>query len=302
MQRFFTGRLDGPQCSGKPLEPIGEVNLGETFIIESTLEEERETLGPLFIKSVKSGDVVSIHIEDIQVSKWWWGISPDYGMIPEILERQMVEPVVGDYKDLGFIGFYIPLDNGEFVLPGNIRVPLRPMVGSLSLAAREVCPNPWGHGGNMDINEIRKGSTIYIRAQREGGLLALGDLHAYQGDGEIKGSAMEANGEVTLMVNVSDRFPAPRPVIEREDKIMTVGMGLRYWDAVRAAVRDMTYLLMKTRILSLEEAYCVAVDGGSLRNGAIWMMSDHYQITMVHREHGRIPRTVFLELPFKREG
>jgi len=143
MQRFFTGRLDGPQCSGKPLEPIGEVNLGETFIIESTVDEEREILGPLFIRGVKSGDVVSIHIEDIHVSenKWGWGIDPDYGMIPEILECQSVKDV----------GFNTPLDNGEFVLPGGIRLPIRPMVGSLSLAAREACLNPWAHGGNMDI-------------------------------------------------------------------------------------------------------------------------------------------------------
>ena len=65
MQRFFTGRLDGLQCSGKTLEPIGEVDMGETFIIESTFPEERETLGPVLIKGVKPGDVVSIHIEDI---------------------------------------------------------------------------------------------------------------------------------------------------------------------------------------------------------------------------------------------
>ena len=297
MQRFVTDRLDGPQCSGKPLEPIGEVDLGETFII-SIPEEEREKLGPVFIKGVKSGDVVSIHIEDIHLSKWW-GISPDYGMIPEILERQVVNPVVGDYKHLGYIGFYTPLDNEELVLPSDIRVPLRPMIGSLSLAARRQSPNPWYHGGNMDIIEIRKGSTVYIRAQHEGGLLALGDLHAYQGDGEIKGSAIEAIGEATVTVNVSDQFPAERPVIEREGKIMTVGMGLRYWDAVRSAVRDMTYLLMKTRKLSLEEAYCVAVDAGSLRNGAIWMMSDHHDI--MRGDTRTVPRTVFLELPFKKK-
>ena len=148
----------------------------------------------------------------------------------------------------------------------------------------------------MSRYEIRRYSTVYIRAQCGGGLLALGDLHAYQGDGEIKGSTMEANGEVTVTVNVSDCFPAPRPVIESEDKIMTVGMSLKYWDAVRTAVRDMTYLLMKARGLSLEEAYCVAVDG-SLRNGAIWMMSDHPAIMV--DDNRTTPRTVFRELPFR---
>ena len=291
-QRFFTGRIDGPQCSGKPLTPIGAVDLGETFIIENTIippEREREKLGPLFIKGVKVGDVVSIHIEDIHVNKWW-GIGSDYSIIPEIVARKREMNVVE-------FGFYTPLVNGELVLPGDIRVPFVPMIGSLSLAALERCPNPWDHGGNMDIVEVCKGATVYIRAQREGGLFALGDLHAHQGDGEIAGSAVEANGEVTVTVDVSDQFPGERPVIEREGKIMVVGMGMKYWDAVRNAVRDMTYLLMKTRNISLEEAYCIAVMGATLRNGALWMMSDNPAVADDKRT---TPRTVFLEIPFQR--
>ncbi len=300
MQRFFTGRLDGPQCSGKPLEPIGEVHLGETFIIEASLDQEPETLGPVFIQGVKLGDVIAIHINDIQVNMPYPGIDPDYGMIPEILELQrvgkdMLFPITLDDGEKILPGQRFP-PCGELVLPGGVRIPIRPMVGSLSLAAGERCPNPWDHGGNMDINEIRKGSTVYIRAQREGGLLALGDLHANQGDGEVSGTGMEASGEVKVTVNVSNKFPAPRPVIEIDNKVMTVGMGLTYWAAVRNAVRDMTYLLMKVLGLSLEAAYCVAVRG-NIRNGAIWMMSDHHLITMVDNDY-RIPRTVFLELPF----
>ena len=286
MRRFFTDRLDGPQCSGKPLEPIGEVDLGETFII-TILEEERETLGPLFIKGVKPRNVVSIHIEDIHITKYW-GIEPDYAMIPEIADQMLV--VEGD------MGIELPFHETELLFPGGGRIPLRPMIGSISLAAMHSCPNPWAHGGNMDINEIRKGSTVYIRAQREGGLLALGDLHAYQGDGEIAGCAVEAIGEVKVTVDITDRLPAPRPVIEVEDKVITVGMELTYWAAVKSAVRDMTYLLMKAYNLSIDQAYTVAVQGGNLRNGAIWMMNDHPYITMQSDQY-RVPRTVFLEFP-----
>jgi amidase len=288
MQRFFTGRLDGAQCSGKPMDPIGEVEPGETVVIESALEEKREKLGPLRIKGVKPGDVVSILIEDIHLSRWW-GADPDYGIIPEVIDRQRIAPVEFD----------VPLQEGCLVFPGGITTPFSPMVGMVSLAARERSPNPWDHGGNMDINEIRPGATVYIRAQLEGGLLSLGDLHAYQGDGEISGTALEADGATRVTVDVSDRFPAPRPVIERDGKVMTVGMGRTYWAAVRSAVRDMTYLLMSTRSLTLEQANSVAVKAGSLRNGAIWMMSDHHIMTMVDHDDG-VPRTVFLEVPYAR--
>jgi amidase len=287
MQRFFTGRLDGPQCNGKPLEPIGEVQLGETFVIESTLIEKQEGLGPIFIKGIHPGGVVAIHIDDIKVTKWN-ELEADMPMIPEVLDCQRVE----------YFEFDVPLEKGELVFPGDIRVPLCPMIGCVSLAAKEVCANPWAHGGNMDINEIRKGSTVYIRAQHKGGLFALGDLHAYQGDGEISGSAMEADGEATITVSASNKFPAPRPVIEVDDRVMTVGMAFSYWEAVRSAVRDMTYLLMKVMNLSLEEAYSVAVQVGSLRNGAIWMMSDHVVVRRFNDDR-MTPRTVFLEIPFK---
>jgi len=269
------------------MEPIGEVDLGETFIIESTVWEEGETLGPVFIKGVKPGDVVSIHIEDIHISKWY-EIGPDYGMFPEVIDPDCV---VRDE-----IAFYTPLDNGKLVFPGYIRAPFHPMIGCLSLTANAPSPNPWAHGGNMDINEIRKGSTVYICAQREGGLLALGDFHAYQGDGELGAGAVEANGEAKVTVDLTDKFPAPRPVIEVENRVMTVGMGLTYWEAVQSAVKDMTYLLMKARNLSFEEAYTVAIMSGSLRNGAIWMM-----VALENDEDRYSPRTVFLELPFKKE-
>jgi len=38
---------------------------------------------------------------------------------------------------------------------------------------------------------------------------------------------------------------------------------------------------------------------GSIRNGAIWMMSDHPGITMIEKNYYYTPRTIFLELPFR---
>jgi len=290
MQRFFTGRLDGQQNSGKPLNSIGEVDLGETFVIEHTIipdETEREQLGPLRVKGVKPGDIVAIHIKDVRISKNW-GIEPNYAFIPEVVDQMLTEE-----SDMGI---ETPLRESELQLPGGVSLPLCPMVGTISLAALHSCPNPWANGGNMDIKEIRKGSTLYIRAQRDGGLLAIGDLHAYQGDGELAGSAAEANGDVELCIGVTDVITAPRPVIQVEGRTMTVGFGLTYWTAVQSAVRDMAYLLSKVYELPIVQAYTIAVQGGNLRNGAIWMMNDHPYVTMQSYQH-RMPRTVFLDIP-----
>ena len=41
------------------------------------------------------------------------------------------------------------------------------------------------HGGNLDTPEICAGSTVYLPVEVDGALLALGDCHAVQSDGEL---------------------------------------------------------------------------------------------------------------------
>ncbi len=54
----------------------------------------------------------------------------------------------------------------------------------------------------MDVTDICEGSTVYLPVRQEGGLLALGDLHAIMGDGELCYSGCEINGEVILQVDL----------------------------------------------------------------------------------------------------
>lgn len=41
------------------------------------------------------------------------------------------------------------------------------------------------HGGNMDVKEVTKGTTLYLPVFTKGALFALGDLHALQAEGEL---------------------------------------------------------------------------------------------------------------------
>lgn len=52
------------------------------------------------------------------------------------------------------------------------------------------------HCGNVDVQEIAAGSTLYLPVNVEGALLCLGDCHAIQSDGEI--GSVEIRSEVTL--------------------------------------------------------------------------------------------------------
>ena len=52
----------------------------------------------------------------------------------------------------------------------------------------------------MDCKEIKEGTTLLLPVNVPGALLALGDLHAAMGDGEIGVSGVEVAGEVTVTV------------------------------------------------------------------------------------------------------
>lgn len=82
----------------------------------------------------------------------------------------------------------------------NYTVKLQPMLGCIAVA-------PPGHqafrtgflgsyGGNLDYNQIREGTTIYLPVFAHGALLFVGDGHAAQGDGELTGDALETSMQV----------------------------------------------------------------------------------------------------------
>ncbi len=57
---------------------------------------------------------------------------------------------------------------------------------------------PREHGGNMDIRYMGVGATVYLPCYVEGCGLGVGDVHFAQGDGEVAGTAIEMDADVTL--------------------------------------------------------------------------------------------------------
>src|SRR6056297_331047 len=99
------------------------------------------------------------------------------------------------------------------------------MVGVIGLAPnRNSIKNtvPDYHGGNLDCKRIMKGSSVYLKSNVEGGLLAMGDIHGVMGDGEVSISGMEMNGEVEVRVTVIKDYKIPTPSVLSEDLFMTI--------------------------------------------------------------------------------
>lgn len=57
---------------------------------------------------------------------------------------------------------------------------------------------PTDAGGNLDINDLTVGSTLYLPVQVPGALFFAGDPHMAQGDGEVALTAMEGSLRATL--------------------------------------------------------------------------------------------------------
>ena len=88
----------------------------------------------------------------------------------------------------------------------QLTIPLQPMLGCIGVAppGREVIATRDSgiFGGNMDYNQLREGTTVYLPVFQEVALLFMGDGHAAQGDGELTGDALETSMEFEFSVDV----------------------------------------------------------------------------------------------------
>ena len=134
---------------------------------------------------------------------------------------------------------------------GYARFPLRPFLGIMGVAVagderpHSVPPGP--HGGNIDINLLTVGSTLYLPVQVDGAMAYVGDPHFAQGDGEVALTAMEASLRATVALDVVAREDAVRafgelvgPLAETNEFLVPTGMDpsldLAMQNCVRAAV------------------------------------------------------------------
>lgn len=104
---------------------------------------------------------------------------------------------------------------------------------------------PGAHGGNMDCRRIREGASIYFPVAAEGALLAMGDLHALMGDGEVFGYGLEVSGEVTVKVSVIKNMQLEQPLLIDKGEAMCIASGETMEDAAEKALTSMYRLLRR---------------------------------------------------------
>ena len=114
--------------------------------------------------------------------------------------------------------------------------------------------NAFEGGGNMDSRIIRKGATVWLPVRVPGALLVMGDIHASMGDGEVCGTGLEIDGEITVRVRLLKNFELNWPVTETKDAWYVNSCGDTCDDAIRAGYMEMRRLIAKAYGWSLEDA------------------------------------------------
>ena len=148
------------------------------------------------------------------------------------------------------------------------------MMGWIKVADPAATGDPGSNGGNMDNKQLTAGTTIYLQARVAGGKLALGDLHACMGDGEISGAAVEVAGEVELSVDVLTATRVHRPIVLTAEEFMTIGNRLLpVQNSYHQCISDMAHFVMASHGMSFEEANMLISLAGDLRvcNVVSWL-------------------------------
>ncbi len=115
------------------------------------------------------------------------------------------------------------------------------------------------HGGNMDTKIITKGSSLYFPVNQKGAMLALGDLHAVMGDGELSFAGLEIPGEVEIKVSVlKSKKIIEWPIVELEDRIEIIASGESLDLAMQEAARTAVGYLQEALKVSWGEAYVMS--------------------------------------------
>jgi amidase len=213
--------------------------------------------GPVFVRGAEPGDALVVSILDIQLDRrGHTGLRPEKGLLPHLSHRYRVR--------------LLDVADGMVVFNDRIRFPVRPMIGVIGTApAGEAVANihPGAHGGNMDHTDVRPGAVVHLPVSVPGGLLALGDVHASMGDGEISITALETCAEVRVRVDLAKGEGIRRPWIELPDAWITTGDGPGIGDAIRIAADEMAAFLGQRLGLSQEDAYILLSIRGDMRVG-----------------------------------
>ncbi|WP_082575029.1 acetamidase/formamidase family protein [Arthrobacter sp. Soil763] len=212
--------------------------------------------GPIAVKGARPGDLLKITVLQTTPRVPYGVISSRHGRgaldgeFPLRAGSYSAFATVRDTAD-GTPSGWLPLRPGA---EPSVHFPLNPFLGIMGVAVdgpqRPHSVPPGAHGGNIDINLLTAGSSLYLPVQVPDALAYVGDPHFAQGDGEVSLTAMEASLRVRLRFDIVPQDEAVRsfgelsgPLAQTPEFLVPTGMDEDLDVAVQNCVRAAVGLL-----------------------------------------------------------
>lgn len=253
--------------------PVARVQSGETLVFETAdcfggqIARESDHLGaldwsrinpatgPVYVEGAEPGDTLKVEILRIDLAEQAAMVeAPGEGITGVAAEAEETK--------------ILPVRGGQVAFNQALSLPVCPMIGVIGTAPEKesiLTGTPAAHGGNMDCKRIGAGATLYLPVNVAGGLLAMGDLHAVMGDGEVCVCGAEIAGEVTVRVTVVKGQPLPLPFLVTKEHAMAICSAEGLDAAAEGATLRMRAFLIDQVKLPAHEAGMLLSLAGDLR-------------------------------------
>ena len=218
--------------------------------------------GPIEIKGAQPGDILKVEVINVEPRVPYGVISNRHGkgaLAGEFPKKAKQDNASAAHPErYGNVSVFTPIEKnakGEYegILKTDsgksIRFPLSPFMGLMGVAAntseRVHSVPPAMYGGNIDINELGTGATVYYPVQVAGALFYTGDSHFAQGDGEVALTALEASARATFKFTLlkagKDKIPGKeivQPLAENAEFWITPGLDEDLDEAMKKSTRE----------------------------------------------------------------
>lgn len=215
-------------------------------------EDINPATGPVYIEGAMPGDTLEVEILKISLDEMSVvAVESNFGCLGPDIQKALIKRMKVTEQAIYF--------------SDQLQIVPQPMIGVIGTAPAEKAistETPGEHGGNMDCTRIKEGALLYLPVFTEGALLAVGDLHACMGDGEVGGCGAEVSGEVTLKVTVLKSRQKSYPFVLCDEKIHIIASDITVEAAWRRAAKQaFDYLREETTLTGEEAAMLLSLTG-----------------------------------------
>lgn len=216
--------------------------------------------GPIYVQGAEPGDTLEVRVMKIKARvSWGYNTQGSNGALSGYL-KENTRKLIRTRGDVALFG------------PG-IEIPLKPFQGTMAVAPADdyVSPipeeatlgfvgsrPPGPMGGNMDLNDLGEGTSIYFPVFQRGAQFFTGDPHQVQANGEVSGTALEQSNTVTMQFIVHKGGGLKFPRAETPTHYILIGISTDHNKAVEQALRNALDFLQSEKGLSPADAMAFA--------------------------------------------